>query len=291
MSENLEDLTYSPEAASTRFLYYQGLNDINLFVEDENMEYKYETIFKRLLGDLYNIKTIFPLGGKPKVKEHFLEFGDETDGIKNFYIVDGDFDRYIHQDKMINDVCFIYLETYNIENYFLDEDACVQFSKGHLKCLDKDAVNKVDFDNWKTRIVTESSKLFLCYCYMQKYHPSTQTLSRSPFLFINYKTGFEREGAFQKYLEEEVLSLDANALDKIQEIDTIYKEKNGDNYFNLICGKFLLTSLCAYLRYIYREPFNNEEFVWHLINNFDISKLDYVKNIIIDNSSIVKDTN
>ena len=282
MNEGLDDLTYSQDALATRFILYQGLNEINLIVEDDGMQHVYETIFKRLLKDKYNIKAIFPMGGKPKVKERFLEFGEETDGIKNFYIVDGDFDRYIHQDQMIHYPCFIYLKTYNIENYYLDEMACVQFSKGHLKCLDDDAINKVDFNNWKNRIISESSKLFLCYCYIQKYHPTIENVSRAPFLFLDDKTGFERTNAYQKYWNDEILTLDPDAQVKINEIDNVYKSINGNNYFNLICGKFLLTSLCAYLRNLFQETFNKEEFKWHLINHFDISKLDYVKNAILN---------
>lgn len=283
MNNGLEDLTYSSEALSTRFLFYQGLNDINLFVEDTDMEYIYETIFKRLLEQKYNIKAIFPLGGKPKVKQHFLEYGNSTDGIKNFYIVDGDFDRYVHSKDMINDACFIYLKTYNIENYFLDENSCIQFSKGKLRCLDDEVYNILKFQSWKNRIVNESSKLFLCYCFIQKYYPTQETLSRSSYLFINDKTGFEREdGAYQKYWDS-ILELDVNAQEKINQIDTIYKSINGDNYFNLICGKFLFDSLCCYLRNITNSKFNKADFKWYLINNFDISTLSYVKEAILNN--------
>lgn len=281
MIDDLDNLSYSQEALATRFILFQGLNSINLFVEDVGSEYLYETIFKRLLGDDYNIQAIFPQGGKPKVKECYLEFGEDTNGIKNFYIVDGDFDRYIHQNDMINSHCFIYLKAYNIENYFIDEKACIQFSKGHLKCLDNVAKSKVDFYNWKNRIVSESAKLFLCYCFVQKFHPTKGTLSRSSFLFLDQKTGFEKKGEYQKYWNQEILPLDTRAQDKINEIDRIYKSINGNDYFNLICGKFLLDSLCAYLRNIFDDTFNKEEFKWHLVNHFDISKLYYVKQKIL----------
>lgn len=281
MNEGLEDLEYSAEAQAARFILYQGLNEINLIVEDTDREYIYETIFKRMLGDKYNISTIFAAGGKPAVKDRYYEFGQKTNGIQNFYIVDGDFDRYIHQSDMISDPCFIYLKTYNIENYFLDKSACEQFAKGHLKCLDDVVIEKVSFNSWKERIVSESSKLFLCYCFIQKNHPGKETLSRSSFLFIDDKTGFERTGAYQKYWNDEILGLDTYAQDKIVEIDETYKSINGNDYFNLICGKFLLDSLCAYLRSLFKTTFSKEEFKWHLINNFDISKLDYVKNAIL----------
>ena len=281
MDKGLDDLTYSSEALAARFVLFQGLNEINLIVEDTDREYIYETIFKRMLGDNYNISAIFAVGGKQAVIERYKEFRDETGRIKNFYIVDGDFDRYIHQDEMIYDTCFIYLETYNIENYLIDEKACLQFSKGHLRCLDNVVKNKVNFNAWKNRIISESTKLFLCYCYVQKFHPYIETLSRSSFLFLDDKTGFERENAYEKYWNNEISVLDTNPQNKIDEIDSIYKSVNGDNYFNLICGKFLLDSLCAYLRNLFDETFNKEEFKWHLINHFDISKLDYIKNIIL----------
>ena len=282
MNEGLDDLKYSSEGSAARFLLYQGLNEINLIVEDVGMQHVYETIFKHLLEDNYNIKTIFPMGGKPKVKEHFFEFGEETDGIKNFYIVDGDFDRYIHQEEMINDPCFIYLETYNIENYFLDENACIQFAKGRLKAMDDEVKSILDYQNWEQRIVSEASKLFLCYCFVEKYYPVKKTISRGSYSFIDQKTGFERkDGAYEQYWKNEILPLDANAQKKIDEIKNTYQSINGENYFNLICGKFLFDSLCCYIRKVIGSKINKEDFKWHLINHFDISKLDYVKNIIL----------
>lgn len=105
--DNSDELMYSSEASATRSLFYQGLNDINLFVEDAGLEYEYETIFKRLLKDKYCITAIFALGGKRNVKQKYAEFGRSMGGVKNFYIVDGDFDRYIAPEEMVSDACFI----------------------------------------------------------------------------------------------------------------------------------------------------------------------------------------
>ncbi|MCI9077561.1 MAG: DUF4435 domain-containing protein [Lachnospiraceae bacterium] len=281
MDEGLDDLKYSSEALAARFLLFQGLNEINVIVEDTNKEYIYETIFKRLLGEQFKISAIFAVGGKLKVKERYHEFGEITEGIRNFYIVDGDFDRYIYSDEMIDASCFIYLKTYNIENYFLDEDACVQFAKGRLKQMDKEVRAKINFNYWKNRIVQEASKLFLCYCFIKKYHPTIETVSRSSYLFIDIKTGFEQQnGAYQEYWQS-VIELDTDAQNKIDKIDAIYQNVNGPDYFNLICGKFLLDSLYCYLRNIFGSKFNHNDFKWHLVNNFDISKLNYIKDAIL----------
>lgn len=283
MNEGLDDLTYSSESAAARFLLYQGQNEINLIVEDVGMQHIYETIFKRLLKDKYNIRTIFPVGGKPKVKDCFFEFGEETDGIKNIYIVDGDFDRYIYPDKMIQSKCFIYLKAYNIENYLIDENACIPFVKGRLKLLDQAVKEKLNFQYWKKRIVSEAAKLFLCYCFIKKYYPTQRSVSLSSYLFIDKDTGFERsDGAYQKYWKS-IIELDKDAEKKILEINAIYKKENGDNYFNLICGKFLLDSLYCYIRKIIKSKFEKDDFKFHLVNHFDISKLDYLKKAILSN--------
>ncbi|TCL38079.1 uncharacterized protein DUF4435 [Anaerospora hongkongensis] len=283
MNASEDELVYSSEASATRYLYYQELNDINIFVEDAGKEYEYETIFKRLLGDQYSISTIFALGGKSNVRRRYEEFGSETPGnslIKNFYIVDGDFDRYINPDELINDPCFIYLETYNIENYFLDENACTQFAKGRLRCFDSVVKNKINFCFWKDTIVEQASKLFLCYCFVKKYFPSNESVKRSAYLFIDYKTGFERsDGAYQQYWEF-ILELDSDAEKKISEIANNYEQINGNNYYNLICGKFLIDSLYSYIRSIITSKFDKDDFKWHLINHFDISQLNYIKSII-----------
>lgn len=282
---NLEDLAYSSEASVTRYMFYQGLNDINIFIEDEGKEYEYETIFKRLLGDKYKITSIFAGGGKKGIENIYKEFGianENNPKIKNIYIVDGDFDRYIYPDKMIISPCYIYLKTYNIENYLIDENACIRFSKGRLRCLDEITKRKLDFEHWRTTIVGQASKLFLCYCFVKKFHPENKTLSRSSYKFIDCETGFERkDDAFTEYWGW-ILSLDNLAGNKISDIKAKYIEINGDDYFNLICGKFLLDSLCSYVRKVIGSKFDHDDFKWHLINNFDITKLNYVKDSIVD---------
>ena len=84
----------------------------------------------------------------------------------------------------------------------------------------------------------------------------------------------------QEYWQS-VIELDADAQNKIDKIDAIYQSVNGYDYFNLICGKFLLDSLCCYLRNIFGSTFNYYDFKWHLVNNFDISKLNYIKDAIL----------
>ena len=140
---DFEDLQYSSSALLSRISFFDGLNDINLFVEDTDSQYIYETIFKRLLGEQYNIQTIFPCGGKPAVKEMYLERGCNTDGIKNVYVVDGDFDRLLFPEEMIDDPQFVYLKMYNIESCLINESGLCNLVKSKLKCLDVEACERL----------------------------------------------------------------------------------------------------------------------------------------------------
>lgn len=287
--ENAE-LQYSPEALETRYLYYRDTNRFNksirynVFVEDTGHEYIYETIFEQLQLDVKQFQ-IFALGGKESVKQHFYEHGADSNGILNFYIVDGDFDRYVHREGMIDDPCFIYLRTYNIENYFIDESVCLKFVKGKMKCLEDIVRTKLNFQYWREIIVQQASDLFLCYCYVQKYCPELPNVARNPYYFIDPKTGFKRDeidnNSYEQYANDLRLR-DIEFESKKGEIKAIYESENGDDYFNLICGKFLLVSLYNYIKQVIKRNggkllTSKGDFEWYLVSNINADKLTYIK--------------
>lgn len=290
---DLAGLFYSSEALASRYTLLHGKqnmkqpsNSINLFVEDAGKEYQYESIFKRLFTDTYPVAGIFPVGGKRELKKRFKEFGlvdDKNPQVKNIYIADGDFDRYTHPEEMISNPQFIYLEAYNIENYFIDEGACIQFIKGKIKRLDNEVRETLDFSSWKAKIVSQSQKLFLVYCFLSKYYPETENVSRPIHMFIDMNTGFEREDrAFDIYIKEvSEKTRDERMNERIDEIKSKYISINGVDFYNFICGKFLIDSLAIYISKRINKNFRKEDFIWHLINNFDISKLGYIKDAIL----------
>lgn len=274
-----EDLHYSEEGQSARVLLYQGFNDINVFVEDRDKEYEYEVLLKRVLGHECRVAAIFSANGKIGVKDRYNEFGISTQGIKNFYIVDGDFDRYIHQSEMVNDQCFIYLEPYNIENHLLDEEAVILYIQGKKRMLYTDAKNLVDFTTWKERIVNQAKNLFFLYCYVQSQGLGIENVGRSPYNLLD-EDGFEKENAYNDY-KKEVESYAPVNESVLQEIQARYCTINGENYYRLICGKFLFASLVVYLRKKAQVGIKVEDFRWFLVTHFNPTCLDYVKQRIL----------
>ena len=192
MEQINDELVFSEDALAVRPILYDMPNNFVLLVEDTNKEYEYEVIFKRLLGEKYRFTNVFGLGGKDAVKRYYNENGCGANGGKNFYLVDGDFDRYVRPEDMIDSPCFLYLNAYNIENYFIDENACIKYAQGIMHEMEAEVKNKVNFLMWKQEIVNQAKQLFLCYCYIQKYFPEIPNISRQYGEFLDSKTGFER---------------------------------------------------------------------------------------------------
>ena len=282
----MQGLYYSLSSLYPRAIMLESSTKINVYVEDANKEYEYETILKRLLGEYYQyIGQIVGLGGKQLVKKFYRENGTTTKDRLNFYIVDGDFDRYIDKENMIIDDCFIYLKSYNIENYFIDEKACEEFAKGRLKCLDSEVHQRIKFAEWKNSLVDEIYPLFLYFSLSQQEHLGEPTLSQKPAKFVDFITGSRvRTDEIENY-KEHISTLVVDAETKIAFIKEKYECVNGNEYFNLICGKFLLKCLYAYITPIIGD-FRHNDFRNHLIGSFDIKKLEYVRYVIIN---IIKD--
>lgn len=272
-----DELWYTDEAELNRYLFYSDLNEINFFVEDKNKEY--ETILNKLFQGKYKIASIITANGKLGVKQAFWEFGEKSQGYpvrNNIYIVDGDFDKYIHREDMIENDHFIYLKNYNIENYFIDEKAVIKFAKGKLHILDKDVKLIINFLYWRDTIVEQAKKLFLLYCAVQNVLPTEANVARSEYLFIDDKTGFERQGGYKSYYDYIVARKSDIDLD-IERIRTDYETMNGTDYFGFICGKFLLISLYVYLRSKTKKNFTKDELRWALICDFNVSNLNFIK--------------
>lgn len=316
---------YSENGLRNRTLFYSGNNDINIYVEDSGKEYVYEEIFKRLLGENYRIASIFPLGVKNQVLKEYVRKGESSsNGKPNVFLLDGDFDRYkdyeiankddytgpVDDDSMLEDFILgkmfksksvIYLKSYNIENYFIDENAIVSYIKGILKKTDSEIFQILDYSTWRSRIVRESKDLFLIYCFIEKYKNnygymyngdesklSIETVGRGAFPFLDVKTGFKSNSSILDNLYKEVkdaLKIENPKMNLDCELSVIQQEYeliNGKDYYNLICGKFLLESLRKYLHKICDRKLDLQNFKWHLVLNFEINELEYIKEKILD---------
>ena len=282
---DLCDLQYSPDASVTRYYYFKDNQDVNIFVEDQNKEFEYEEIFSKLLPGL-KINSIFATGGKSALKKAFDEFGKydkQNPDHANIFIADGDFDILIRPHEMITDEHFIYLDAYNIEDYLFDETACIKYAVGKLHKPLSFVRSRINFCEWYSKIISQSKKLFLTYCYIQSVRPDVPNVSNSPYVFLNANTGFERAGAFKQYkdslLTEYKINIDS-AKDDIDSIEKRYISIYGDDFWHLICGKFMLKSLMNYLISKGVKSIKEDDLKWWLISNISLKRFSKISSLV-----------
>ncbi|MGQ7746074.1 DUF4435 domain-containing protein [Pectobacterium brasiliense] len=101
-------------------VFYQELNDINIFIEDTAIGYDriYQNILVKLLDD-FRIKKIFPIGSRKQVLSKARE---DIEKLDTLFIVDGDLYLLGGEIEDIPDNVVV-LERYCIENYLTDEKA------------------------------------------------------------------------------------------------------------------------------------------------------------------------
>lgn len=275
-----EGLFYSEDALLNRVLFLSGSNELNIFVEDEYKEYEYENIFNRLFAYKLVINNIFPMRGKPGVKKAFKEYGAYIDNKPSIYIVDGDFDVIMEKER-INHPNFIYLDRYNIESYYADKGATLRFMSGKMKKRQMDINDIVKYDNWETYTYQSLQELFINYIIAQRVFPEEKNVGIPPHTYIDSASG---EIDYQK-IRDYIDQLKTRIVN-YSELYIFYKERfqnclKGDSS-KLICGKYILACLACYLRKKTNTSFKEDDFRYYLVGEFDIKKLDFLKNQVLD---------
>lgn len=277
MQKMEEGLFYSEEALLNRVIFLSGSNDINIIVEDEYKEFEYENIFNRLFSYQMVINNIFPMKGKPGVKKAFEEYGAYYEGKVTVYLVDDDFDTIMEKEK-IEHPNFIYLNRYNIESYYVDKRAILKFMAGKMKRRQRDIVDEIDYESWENATYSKLENLFINYVIGQVVFPEEKNVGIPPYTYIDSQ-GYIDDNKIKDYvlqLQERISNYD--------ELYVFYNEKYKEllegNANRLICGKYVIACLSQYLRKKVNTTFKEDDFRYYLVGEFDIKKLDYVKESI-----------
>lgn len=274
-----EGLFYSEEALLNRVLFLSDSNEINIIVEDEYKEYEYENIFNRLFLYQLNINKIFPMKGKPGVKKAFEEYGAIYEGKPLIYLVDGDFD-IIMDKEMIEHPNYIYLDKYNIESYYVDKGATLRFMAGKLKKRQKDIVNEIKYEAWENDTYYKLKKLFLNYIIGQAIFPEEKNVGISPYIYLDSQ-GYVDENKVDEYIAQLQMRIS-----NYEELFVFYYNRFevllDEDASRIICGKYVIASLARYLRAKTNTTFKEDDFKYYLVGEFDIRKLRFLKERIMN---------
>ena len=161
-------LRYSDQALSVRPAFYGPYNDVTVIVEDVDKEVFYTEVFNRLFEGNIRLVRVLGLGGKLQVLKRMDERGGESQGRREFYVVDGDFDELIGMPHP-NSAFFYRLHRYDIESYLVEETAICAIAQEQSPRLTLDEYrDSLRVGIWVSEVVEASAPLAACAALLQQ---------------------------------------------------------------------------------------------------------------------------
>lgn len=187
-------IEYTSQALSNRDLFYEDNQKYIMYVEDQGKEYIYESILERMFTSdfIKNIK-ILGLGGKSRVKINIKKI--KKNQKNKIYLVDGDFDLLLNNDIICDDN-FIYLDRYNIESYFIDENALVRCIRINCELCSGNVKSKLDFQSWKRQVYNSLENLFILYLIVQYCSLNIPNVSDKVFKYLDNHGFIDNQKSF-----------------------------------------------------------------------------------------------
>jgi len=264
----------------------------NIVVEDKGKEYEYEPIFKRLLDNASEFK-IFALGGKEQVINAQKKISNgtyKTSSLGEIYLLDGDFD-FIEtfaktKGNIIDDPSVIYLDRYDIENYFIDKEAIESFAQGRARKKMDILEPLVRFTDWHQTITQHLYELFVLFYLVQINDLDIANTKEGKYHFFNDNDGTFNENGYLTYRTKvkenfENLTSSKSFDAEISDCKNSISKTIGHNFSRMISGKHYLWSSQRHLKS--KDCYKAEEslFRWWLIEKFNIKQLEWLKERII----------
>ncbi|MGR5240805.1 DUF4435 domain-containing protein [Photobacterium damselae] len=237
-------------------LFYRDLQDIEIYVEDNDAEALYTMLLSRVVNNKVRIRKVISLHGRGKVMEHCAKYEEDSPAL---FIIDGDLDL-LHGERVQGVTRLYQHKLYCVENYLFCKKASaelLQDASGRL--MPEDALEVLDWDNYVESLTKPLLKLFKTYAVawklMQK--DGIKTVSRS-YYDVCKKVSKARGSAIcndrvQVVIDE--IQTKVIAIHGQENFDRVYQSVNSvvdslDNPLHVVSGKdYLLKSLRDYLQF------------------------------------------
>lgn len=162
-------------ALPSKAVFYRPLQDIDIYVEDEDSEVFYAELLKRLIADSARIDTVFPLRGRRNVEKTAKEYSGSRPAL---FLIDGDLNWVTGLDIPSTPNIYVH-PCYCVENYLFCERAMVQVcveNSGHL--TEEDAQARLNWDRLCDRLTKHLVPLFIEFALAFSLCPEIKTVSR-----------------------------------------------------------------------------------------------------------------
>lgn len=282
--------TWSAPANQSLGPLYRELQDVEIYVEDQDSEAIYTKLLQRAVNNVIKIKKIIPLNGRSNVIDKCKTY---TDDFPALFIIDGDLD-IVYGERESTHARLFQHRLYCLENYLFCEKASaelLQNASGRL--MPDEAIEILEWQSFKDLILGSLLELFKVYAVSKKLAPELKTVSTKYHTLcikeskkrgavpcsdkINHLISDIRQTLIEKTSEE-----------KFEEILTIVTESISelDDPMYAISGKdYLLKALRDYLSYKGASLNMDDGFKFQLSRYCDISPLNELAEAIITTAS------
>lgn len=152
---------------------FQPLQDIEVYIEDDNDEVFYRTLLKRVSDPKLKIARVISLGNRNAVVAAAQAYRGKKPSL---FIVDGDLEwvrgatapaaKNLHRHN-----------AYCVENLLICRQAIVSLLAQDAVLSDEDARTLLKFPDWVTSLQAPLTELFAAYATAQELHPQLKTVS------------------------------------------------------------------------------------------------------------------
>ncbi|WP_164918596.1 DUF4435 domain-containing protein [Photobacterium chitinilyticum] len=167
--------SYNVKYRSSIGVLYRPLQDVEIYVEDEDSSVFYNELFGRLLDGKVRIKKVIPLGCRLEVIKGAKE---QNKSFPKVFIIDGDL-YWVSGKFKVEDSRLYQYPFYCIENALFCKDAAIALIQETLGCKTVEYIeDKLSWDEWVDSIEASLIKLFVVFATAFKLKPTIKTTSR-----------------------------------------------------------------------------------------------------------------
>lgn len=165
---------FPDRALISRGVLYRPLQDIEIYIEDEDSEVFYSELLTRLLGGEVRLNKVFALRGKRRVLEECRRFTGPASAI---FLIDGDLDWVAGIPLPQMERLFVH-QSYCIENYLFCETAMVEIIvESHGRLTRDKARRKLDWPKIRESYQAPLTDLFIEFAVAYSINPDLPTVS------------------------------------------------------------------------------------------------------------------
>ncbi|ENB1604161.1 DUF4435 domain-containing protein [Vibrio parahaemolyticus] len=170
-------LERSTVARSAKSVFFEDVNDIDIFVEDTAIGYEklLTLVFSKRFEGKYNVGKVFPLGSRKEVVKTY-KADIEKIARPTLYVVDGDL-FILSGDTVTNNIGFYKLPFYCFENLICKVQPILEVLNEEDNILYLDELKeKFNYSQWENDNINLLFSLFIVYAATMVLKPSVQTV-------------------------------------------------------------------------------------------------------------------